>query len=219
MAEKKWIRMPNPQPPDRALCARDVGKDPHALFARWYAEAADALADDFHAANTLTLATVGADGRPSARVVLLKKFDREGLVFFTRYTSRKGRELAANPVAAAVMYWAPLGRQVRFVGRVETLPPEESDAYFASRNRDSQLGAHASLQSQPLGSREEFQKRFDAAAARFADGPIPRPEDWGGYRLRPEEIEFWQGRLHRLHDRFLFLPKADGSWARQRLSP
>src|SRR4051794_5726943 len=160
----------------------------------------------------MVLATAGVDGRPAARVVLLKGIDERGLVFYTHYDSDKGRQLAANPRAALVFYWAPLDRQVRIEGTVEKTSQEESEAYFASRPRGSQLGAWASPQSRPLTSREELERRAAAVAERFADGDIPLPEGWGGFRVRPEVVEFWQGRPSRLHDRLRYVQDPEGGW-------
>lgn len=193
----------------------DLVPDPLLQFARWFAEA---LAAQGERAHTMTLATATPDGRPSARVVLLKNADADGFVFYTSYTSRKGRELAQNPWAALVMYWPELVRQVRVEGRVEQLPAHESDSYFASRPRGSRLAVWASEQSQPIAERVLLERRVAELGEHYGDGPIPRPADWGGYRLRPTLIEFWRGQPSRLHDRWCFERGEDG-WAMWRLAP
>jgi pyridoxamine 5'-phosphate oxidase len=169
--------------------------------------------------ESMALATASPEGAPSVRFVLLKGVDDRGIRFFTNYESRKGRELDANPRAAAALYWDPLQRQVRFEGAVERLAPEESDAYFASRAPESRLGALASRQGRVIGGREVLEAAFADAARRFAGGDVPRPEYWGGYRLIPDAIEFWEGRPNRLHDREHFLRRPDGGWRFERLSP
>jgi pyridoxamine 5'-phosphate oxidase len=188
--------------------------DPIAQFNRWFD---DAVAADLRHPNAMTLATVD-DGRPSARVVLLKSVDEHGFVFFTNYESRKGRELAANPSAALLFFWSELERQVRVDGTAEKVSPDESDAYFATRPYGSQIGAWASAQSAPIPSREVLEARARDLDARYEGGPVPRPDHWGGYRVAPVEIEFWQGRANRLHDRLRYR-LADGVWTRERLSP
>ncbi len=169
-------------------------------------------------ATACSLATADADGRPSNRMVLLKHADERGFVFFTNHASRKAAELAANPRAALCFYWPTLERQVRVEGPVERIDDAESDAYFASRARRSQIGAWASRQSAPLASRTELVARFARFEAKFAGREVPRPEFWGGYRLAAERIEIWHNQIHRLHDRFLYLPD-EGGWTRQRLYP
>jgi len=168
--------------------------------------------------NAAVLATVGSDGRPSARVVLLKGFGPEGFVFYTNLESRKGRELRAHPTAALCFYWPNLHQQVRVEGRARQVPDAEADAYFATRERGSQLGAWASAQSSPLPSREELERRVEELARRFADKPIPRPPFWSGFRLNPDRIEFWTSRPNRLHDRLLFR-KQDRIWSTELLYP
>ncbi len=190
--------------------------DPFAQFERWVADVRAAKVSDWEA---ITLATSTPDGRPSARVVFLRGADARGFVFYTNYGSRKGRQLAANAHAALVLHWRELERQVCIEGTVSRLPAEESDAYFADRPRQSQLGAWASVQSEPLESTEVLEQRVDELGRRFANGPIPRPDHWGGYRLVPQRIEFWQGRPSRLHDRFVYDLQADGTWTKQRLNP
>jgi len=197
------------------LTEADLLDDPLALLRRWYAEAQAAGPR----ADAMTLATATPDGRPSARIVLLKGIEDDGVAFFTNYESRKGRELAANPHAALVLLWPAVDRQVRLAGAVQRLSAQASDAYFATRPRGSQLGAWASRQSEPLRDRAQLDERLAEAEARYAGGPVPRPPRWGGLRLVPREIEFWQGRPDRLHDRFAYVRAADGGWTRTRLSP
>lgn len=199
----------------RALTEADLLDDPIALFERWYAEASAAHAPQVDA---MTLATATPEGVPSARVVLLKGVDDRGFRFFTNEHSRKARELLANPHAALVWLWAPLERQVRVTGTVRQLSPQESDAYFATRPRGSQLGAWASEQSEPLADRAELEARWSELEARYAGGEVPRPPHWGGFLVTPLEIEFWQGRPDRLHDRFRYL-RIDNAWDRARLQP
>jgi pyridoxamine 5'-phosphate oxidase len=189
--------------------------DPVAQFGRWFGEAERA---DLIEPNAMTLATSSPDGRPSARIVLLKGFGPDGFVFFSNYASRKGDELAANPNAALVFWWPPLERQVRLEGRVERTTTEESEAYWASRPLGSRLAALASAQSQVLAGREELVRRVEELAARHRDGDVPLPEAWGGYRLVPDAFEFWQGQPNRLHDRFRYTRQPDG-WRVERLSP
>jgi len=192
-----------------------AGDDPVALFRKWLAEV---VAAEVIEPNAMALATADADGAPSVRTVLLKGLDAEGVVFFTNYDSRKGFELAANPRAAAVMLWHPLQRQVRVEGAVTKLSPEESDAYFASRPHGSQLGAAASPQSQLVVDRAELEERYAQVAAKFGTAAVPRPPYWGGYRIGFDVVEFWQGRVNRMHDRIRFRRVEDG-WERGRLAP
>jgi pyridoxamine 5'-phosphate oxidase len=200
----------------RELTEDDLLPDPIALVARWYA---DAQAAGVPQVDAMTLATATPDGRPSARIVLLKGVDERGFAFFTNAHSRKGRELAANPRAALAILWAPLERQVRVEGDVVALDGEESDAYFATRPRGSQLGAWASAQSEPLADRAELDARWAALERRWGGQAVPRPRHWGGYRVVPDAIEFWQGRANRLHDRFAYARTAGGGWERARLQP
>ena len=199
----------------RGLTEADADADPLLQFRAWFDQARAAGALD---ADAMVLATATPDGRPSSRVVLLKGLDERGFAFFTNYHSRKGCELAANPRAALNFYWPELERQVRAEGAVETMTPAESDAYFRIRPRDSQLGAWASPQSELLADRAELEARLAEVAARFAGGEVPRPPHWGGCRLVPEAVEFWQGRPGRLHDRLLYT-RTPGGWRRQRLAP
>jgi pyridoxamine 5'-phosphate oxidase len=198
------------------LTEAELPADPLALFGAWWADAERA---DVPQRDAMTLATATPDGRPSARVVLLKGFDARGFAFFTSYASRKARELDANPRAALVLLWPALERQVRVAGAVERLGAAESDAYFATRPRGSQLGAWASEQSRPLGDRAQLEERWAALEARHADGPVPRPPHWGGYRVVPDEVEFWRGRANRLHDRIAYTRAAAGGWEHLRLQP
>ncbi len=197
------------------LHEQDLLPDPIALAQRWFA---DAQAAEIEQHDAMTLASATPDGRPSARAVLLKGIDARGFAFFTNYESRKAHELDANPRAALMLLWIPLQRQLRATGQVERLSDEESDAYFATRPRGSQLGAWASQQSRPLPDRAELEERWAALDARYGGGTVPRPPHWGGYRVVPDEIEVWQGRANRLHDRFAYVRSADG-WTHQRLAP
>ncbi len=198
-----------------SLDEKDAAADPIEQFRRWFDEAQQRGLPE---PNGMTLATATADGKPSARVVLLKEYDQRGFVFFTNYNSRKGRELAGNPQACLVFYWQPLERQVRIDGIVEKVDRAESEAYFRTRPRDAQIGAWVSQQSEPINSREELEKRTRELQARFAGQEVPLPHYWGGYRLIPQEIEFWQGRPSRLHDRLVYTRHGE-TWVRRRLSP
>jgi pyridoxamine 5'-phosphate oxidase len=198
------------------MSRKGASMNPLQLFSQWCAAAQqDARLTE---PTAVTLATADAEGRPSARIVLLKSVDERGFVFYTNYHSRKAEELAANPFAALCCYWMPLNRQVRIEGTVERTSTAESAAYFASRPRESQVGAWASRQSQPC-SEEELRRRLGEYEKKFAGGEVPCPEFWGGYRLRPERIEFWQLGNFRVHDRQLFQREKEGKWTQQQLYP
>jgi pyridoxamine 5'-phosphate oxidase len=190
--------------------------DPIEQFRLWFDET---LAANLHEPNAMILATATPDGRPSARVVLLKGFDERGFVFYTNYEGRKGRELDANPGCALVFYWGELERQVRVEGRAARVPDEESDAYYASRPRGSRIGAWASEQSRLVESRDVLEERIRGLEAEYEGRDVPRPPFWGGYRVEPEIVEFWQGRENRMHDRLAYRRTGDGGWHRERLQP
>jgi len=204
--------VPEPEP---ELRRADLASDPLEQFGSWYAEAAEVL----DVPEAVALATASAGAAPSVRMVLLKGFDERGLVFYSHYTSRKGRELEANPQAALLFHWRPLGRQVRVEGNVERLAAEESDAYFATRPRGAQLGAAASRQSEPLGSRAELYERLAELEGDLGESPVPRPPTWGGYLVVPGAWEFWQHGESRLHDRFRYVRNRGGGWSVSRLFP
>ncbi len=199
-----------------ALDRAGLPADPLDLFQAWFA---DAQASGTPEPNAMTLATVSDAGQPSARIVLLKGADARGFAFYTNHDSRKGRELDGQPLAALVFWWPPLERQVRVEGRVERVEHAEADAYYASRPRGSRLGAWASPQSDEIPHRGVLDARLAEATARFGDGEIQRPEFWGGYRVVPTAVEFWQGRPSRLHDRFQYRRGTGGAWHPTRLAP
>ena len=200
---------------DAELRRADLASDPFEQFRRWFADAGTAV----EVPEAMALATATPDGAPSVRMVLLKGFDERGLVLYSHRTSRKGRELEANPRAALLFHWSPRGRQVRVEGSVELVSEEESDAYFGTRPRDAQLGAHASRQSEPLGSRAELDERLAEVERALGEAPVPRPPTWGGFRLVPQTWEFWQHRASRLHDRFRYELEPSGGWRIERLFP
>jgi pyridoxamine 5'-phosphate oxidase len=193
----------------------DVLEDPMLQFTRWFEQALKAQVNE---PNAMNVATVGLDGRPSSRIVLVKQFDERGFTWYTNYDSRKGEELRANPYAALLFFWSELERQVRIEGRVEMTSAEESDKYFHSRPLKSRLSAIASQQSAPIADRAALEQNYEAVAADAGEAPA-RPPNWGGFRLVPERIEFWQGRRSRFHDRIVYTRQEDGSWTRQRLQP
>jgi pyridoxamine 5'-phosphate oxidase len=193
----------------------DVDPDPIRQFSKWFEEAITIGVIEPH---SMALATSTPDGRPSVRIVLLRGCDERGFVFFTNYESRKAIELEANPRAALALHWHELERQVRIEGRVERISAAESDAYFQSRPLGSRLGAWASRQSEVIAGRESLEARYEELQSRYPDGEVPRPENWGGYLVVPDVIEFWQGRPNRLHDRLLFRRRGTG-WVIERLAP
>ena len=200
---------------DLPLRRENLLDDPMEQFRRWLG---DAEAAGIPLPNAMAVATADAEGRPSVRHVLLRGIDERGFTFFTNYDSRKGRQLAENPHAGLVFLWKLLDRQVNATGRAERVDPAESDAYFATRPREARLGAWASAQSSVLESREELERRVAEADERFAGAEVPRPPNWGGFVVRPNTVEFWQGRRSRLHDRFRY-SREDGGWRVDRLSP
>lgn len=198
-----------------SLSEQDVHPDPMEQFSKWFGEA---LAAEVPEPNAMSVSTVNASGRPSSRIVLVKDIDQRGFTFFTNYESRKGQDLLDNHYAALLFFWIELERQVRIEGRVERIPVEESDRYFHSRPLKSRLGAIASAQSQHIDSRETLEQRFAEVERQHGEHPV-RPAHWGGYRVVPDYMEFWQGRPSRFHDRIAYRLQADGSWQRQRLQP
>lgn len=200
----------------RGLRRADLDPDPIAQFRKWFAEA---VAEKLLEPNAMVLSTVSAEGRPSSRAVLLKAFDERGFVFFTNYTSRKASDIAANPRVALLFLWLPLERQVAITGRASKISAAESLAYFLSRPLGSRIGAWVSHQSQIIPSRRLLEMKFEEMKRKFAGGQVPLPDFWGGYRVEPGAIEFWQGNASRLHDRFLYTRQDDGSWSIARLSP
>ncbi|WP_448519967.1 pyridoxamine 5'-phosphate oxidase [Rhodoflexus sp.] len=199
-----------------SLDEKDLNANPFKQFETWFQDARDAGIDE---PNAMTLATATKDGKPSARVVLLKGFDERGFVFFTNYESRKGRELSENPNAALCFHWQKLERQVNIVGSVEKISTEDSEAYFNSRPLASRYGAWASRQSEPLESKTALLARVAELALKYPIGNVPLPPFWGGFRVVPDELQFWQGQPSRLHDRFRYLKQTNGVWKIDRLSP
>ncbi len=205
----------------RTLDIADVSDNPFLQFKQWFEEALQIVKTEAGVeANAMTLATATPDGKPSARIVLLKGFDERGFIFYTNYEGRKGQDIAANPHVALVFHWHELERQVRIEGRAELVETEISDTYFAARPRRSQLGAWASPQSQVIANRQILEQNMDTLQDTYGeDTPIPRPQHWGGYRVVPVAIEFWQGRRSRLHDRIVYTKNEKSQWTIQRLAP
>ena len=200
----------------KGLRRSDLNPDPIKQFANWFTTAIETGICDV---NAMSLATAGQDAKPSVRIVLLKSFDEDGFVFFTNYESEKGKQLEANPYAALGFYWIELDRQIRISGKVDKTSRKESQTYFHSRPVGSQLSAWASRQSAVLDGRRVLDARMEEMNERFADKRVPLPPHWGGYRLKPDNMEFWQGRSNRLHDRFRYTRQSDGSWLIERLAP
>ncbi|MFK7932176.1 MAG: pyridoxamine 5'-phosphate oxidase [Saprospiraceae bacterium] len=195
----------------------DLAEHPFQLFTQWFQHALECKIPE---PNAMTLATIRADGRPSARIVLLKGFDEQGLVFYTNYESQKGQELSGTPFAAVVFNWLELQQQIRVEGKVERITAAASTDYFQSRPKGSQIGAWASPQSQVIPGREVLEKKVEALQKQYANQKqLPRPDHWGGFRIIPDNIEFWQGRSSRLHDRIRYTLQADGAWKIDRLAP
>ncbi len=200
----------------QGLSETDVNPNPFEQFKLWFDQA---LAARLPEPNAMTIATASLDGKPSARMVLLKDYDERGFVFYTNYDSQKGQHLRENPWGAIIFWWAELERQVRIEGRVEKVSEAESEAYFRSRPQGSQLGAWVSDQSQIIDSREVLEERLQQLKEKYENQEVPRPPHWGGFRVIPDKIEFWQGRPSRLHDRLLYQREENGTWTIQRLSP
>ena len=200
----------------RGLRRSDLDPDPIKQFGNWLIAAIEAGIRDV---NAMSLATAGPHSKPSVRIVLLKGFDQDGFIFFTNYESEKGKQLEENPYAALAFYWIEVDRQIRISGKAEKTSREESQTYFHSRPIGSQLSAWASRQSEVLDGRRVLDARMAEMTERFGDKPIPLPPHWGGYRVKPELLEFWQGRPNRLHDRFRYTRQADGNWLIERLAP
>ena len=189
--------------------------NPMRQFAHWFEQVRDLEPDP----TAMALATASADSRPSVRTVLLKAIDDRGYIFYTNYESRKAREMEATGRASVLFFWRSVERQVRIDGTIERVSPAESDAYFETSPLDSRLSVYASKQSEPIPSRDVLEEAFERVKRTYGDGPVPRPDWWGGYRIVPDEFEFWQGRISRLHDRLRYSKQPDGTWTRERLAP
>ncbi len=200
----------------QSLQEKDVAEQPIAQFDRWWKDAMESEIDEV---NAMTLATADATGAPSARIVLLKGFDERGFVFFTNYNSKKGQDIAANPRVSLVFFWKELERQVNIRGSIEKVSDAESDAYFQSRPAGSRIGAWCSPQSTVIADRQILEDNITKYQTQFGDGPIPKPDHWGGYLVQPSSVEFWQGRSSRLHDRIKYSKKPAGAWIIERLAP
>ncbi|MBU1371566.1 MAG: pyridoxamine 5'-phosphate oxidase [Bacteroidetes bacterium] len=199
-----------------SLLESDVAENPYSQFEKWFTEALNA---EVLEPNAMTLATANTNGIPSARIVLLKEFTNEGFVFYTNYNSQKGKEIESNPYAALIFFWADLERQIRIEGVVEKVSEEESNQYFNSRPKGSQLGALTSPQSETINSREFLEKKLADLEKQYEDKEVIKPEHWGGYRVIPNRIEFWQGQSNRLHDRIVYIQGKDKNWKFERLAP
>ncbi len=199
-----------------SLSEKDTAEDPIKQFDKWFNEA---LKSEQHEPTAMTLATATYDGRPSARIVLMKGFDSNGFAFYTNYLSRKGKEIAKNPLGALLFFWDVLERQVRIEGTIEKLSKEDSDQYFRSRPKGSQIGAIVSPQSQEIADRDELEKKWNETVTQYADKDVPKPSYWGGYVLKPRLVEFWQGRESRLHDRIVYKKIDNKNWKKVRLAP
>lgn len=199
-----------------SLSEKDIKQDPFIQFDSWFNQA---RASEMHEPNAMNLATATTDGRPSSRIVLLKGYNAEGFIFYTNYLSRKGKEIAKNPLGAITFWWGPLERQVRIEGTIEKISKQDSEAYFLSRPKGSQIGAVVSPQSQEIEGREALEEKWNKLEKEYEDKDVPKPAHWGGYILKPRLFEFWQGRTSRLHDRIVFKRADKNNWKIVRLAP